>query len=80
VCVVVFEVGEEGFFFFFLLLLSIVSVVVSVVCGWELCLWYCTPVFWLFVWCTFDMFRRWYYVVCMVCFFVLGVGTLLVCV
>jgi len=24
--------------------------------------------FWLFVWCTFDMFRRWYYVVCMVCF------------
>jgi len=24
--------------------------------------------FWLFVLCTFDMFRRWYYVVCMVCF------------
>jgi len=26
---------------------------------------------------SFDMFRRWYFVVCMVCFFLLGVGALL---
>jgi len=56
---------------FFLLLLSIVSVVVSVVCmcscDWGLYLRYCPPVFWFFVWWTFDMFRRWYYVVCLGC-------------
>jgi len=41
--------------------------------------------FWLFVWCTLEMFRRCYYVT-LLCvsvygmFFVLGVGALLVCV
>jgi len=44
-----------------------VSVVVSGVCmcscDWGLYLWYGPPVFWLFVWWTFDTFRRWYYVI-----------------
>jgi len=69
------------FFFFFLLLLSIVSVVFGVVCMCScdqgLCLWYGPPVFWLFLWWTFDMFRRWYHVVYMGCLLYWG-GVLLV--
>jgi len=56
-------------FVFVFVFVCCVSVVVSVVCmcsyvtgGYA---WYDPPVFWLFVWWTFDMFKRWYYVVCM---------------